>query len=59
MTNLDDISIWLRGENIKEVARETGLHFNTLYRLRNGKAVNLTLATYNIIDQYYRSKSTI
>jgi DNA-binding Xre family transcriptional regulator len=59
MTNIDDISIWLRGENIKEVARETGLHFNTLYRLRDGKAVNLTLATYNIIEQYYQSKSSI
>ena len=59
MTNIDDISIWLRGENIKEVARETGLHFNTLYRLRDGKAVNLTLATYNTIEQYYQSKSSI
>jgi DNA-binding Xre family transcriptional regulator len=59
MTNIDDISIWLRGENIKEVARETGLHFNTLYRLRNGKAVNLTLATYNIIFDYWRMKSII
>lgn len=59
MTSIDDISVWLRGENIKQVARDTGLHFNTLYRLRNGKAVNLTLATYNIIEQYYQSKSSI
>lgn len=59
MITADDFAEWLKLENIKDVARETGLHYNTLYKLRNGRARNLTLATYNTLEQYFASKPKI
>ncbi len=56
MITTDDLAAALAGENIQQVSRDTGIHYNTIYRIRNGKAHNLTLDTYNTLAAYLESK---
>lgn len=46
MMLVEEIRRKLHGMNIKKVSRDTGLHFNTIYSIANGKKTN---PTYNVV----------
>ena len=51
---------WLREElarrQLAGVARDTGLHVNTLYDLRDGKNTNPKLSTITVLTNYFEAQ---
>jgi transcriptional regulator with XRE-family HTH domain len=57
MMSVEEIRNKLQGMNIKKVARDTSLHFNTIYSIANGKKKN---PSYNVVlklSEYLSSAS--
>jgi transcriptional regulator with XRE-family HTH domain len=52
MSELDEIRIELGDRNLSEVARRTGIHWNTLYSIYNGRNKNPTPATIEKLAHY-------
>lgn len=52
MPELDEIRIELGDRNLSEVARRTGIHWNTLYSIYNGRNQNPTPATIEKLARY-------
>lgn len=46
MMKVEKIREYLKGKNIQQVSRDTGLHFNTVYAIANGKKKN---PSYNVV----------
>lgn len=52
MRTPDQIREYLRDANLSKVARETGLHYNSILMLRNAESMNPTWRTINALSQY-------
>ncbi len=56
MMTPQEISRALTTMNILRVHRDTGLHFNTLYRIRNGKIANPSFDTVKRLSDYLKGQ---
>jgi len=56
MINIDDLVKKLKESNIREVARKTGLHFNTVYLIANGKNKNPTYSVLLKISEHLNAR---
>jgi len=45
----------MQGENLREIAEATGLHYNTVYRFLNHEK-DPKYSTMKVIDDYFRSE---
>jgi hypothetical protein len=57
MIDLEFIRKKLQDDNIMNVSRETGIHYNTLYRLAKGTHYNLKYYTIVKLQEYYNASS--
>ncbi len=54
---LVEIQERLKGENILDVAIETGVHWNTLYHIRAGNRKDIAMSVYKPLVEYFSKKS--
>ena len=52
MLTLEQIRHLLRDRNLRDVARESGLHYNVIYRLANDAVKNPSYETTKRISDY-------
>lgn len=52
---LDQIRTALQDRNLAIVAKGSGVHVNTLWRIRSGQATNATLRTVERIRKYLQA----
>ena len=55
MINLDKLRLLLQDLSMPRVSQETGIHMNSLYRIRRG-AVTPRLSTLGKIEAYLKSR---
>jgi hypothetical protein len=53
MMKLHGLQYHLNKSNIAQVGRDTGLHFNTLYGIANGKKINPSYNVVNVLSEYF------
>ncbi|WP_299313459.1 hypothetical protein [uncultured Halomonas sp.] len=56
MLTLEEIRRRLRGETITHVSEATGLHYNTVRFLRDGRQDNPTLRVMVALSRYFKEK---
>ncbi len=56
MLSLEDIRRRLRGETITDVSEATGLHYNTVRYIRDGRQSNPTLRVMAALSSYFKEK---
>ena len=56
MLPLEDICRRLRGETITDVSEATGLHYNTVRFIRDGRQSNPTLRVMVALSRYFKEK---
>lgn len=52
MITLEQVRAQLKDRNLKAVARATGLHYNTIYEIKNNKIFNPNYDTYKKLVDY-------
>ena len=56
MLTLEEIRTRLRGETITDVSDATGLHYNTVRFIRDGRQDNPTLRVMVALSSYFKEK---
>lgn len=56
MLTLEEIRTRLRGETITDVSDATGLHYNTVRFIRDGRQDNPTLRVMVALSRYFKEK---
>ena len=56
MLTLDEIIRRLKSHNIRAVARVTGLHYNTIYDIVNGRTESPRLSAVQKLSDYLQGK---
>lgn len=55
MTDLTELAEKLKESDIIQVAASTGIHYQTLYKIRGGRS-NVTYMTYKTLLEYFEAK---
>lgn len=58
LMSVEEISRALQARNVKEVERDAGVHFVTLYRIRGGKLKTPSYSTLEKLTNYIRAYPT-
>jgi len=53
--HIDVLSRKLQDKRLKKVAKSTGLHYNTLRKIRDDEDANPTLNVMNTLSDYFRT----
>jgi len=54
--SIDDLAFRLQAENISQLSGKLGIHWNTLYKLKEGKSRGLHSRNYIALVQYFDEK---